>query len=295
MPASAAGWTARSSHRLRGPSWPKRRRRDEHKTIAAYGAPAKGNTLLNACGAAAADIAYVADRNPHKQGLYLPGSHLPVHDPEIRIAARPGPDYVLILPWNLQDRDHGADEAHRGLGRPLRRADPGAGGAGAMKLGRTKLPGVFYLEIAPLSDARGYFARTFCAESLREAGAAFGAVRQMSISVNDKAGTLRGMHWQAEPKPEAKIVRPTAGRIFDVALDLRPASPTFRQWFGTELDAARHDALLIPAGCAHGFVTLENACAIEYLMDADYAPELARGVRWDDPAFAIAWPIAPAS
>jgi dTDP-4-dehydrorhamnose 3,5-epimerase len=150
------------------------------------------------------------------------------------------------------------------------------------------------IEIAPLRDARGYFARTFCVDTLRAAGAQFGPVRQMSISVNDRKGTLRGLHWQAEPRPEAKIVRPVRGRIFDVALDLRPGSPAYRRWHGAELDAERQDALLIPPGCAHGFLTLQDDCAIEYIMDADYDPALARGARWDDPAFAIAWPLRPA-
>jgi dTDP-4-dehydrorhamnose 3,5-epimerase len=163
-----------------------------------------------------------------------------------------------------------------------------------VKLHPTKLQGVYLIVVAPLADARGNFARTFCVETLRRAGAAFGPVRQMSISVNDRKATLRGLHWQAGPRPEAKIVRPVRGRIFDVALDLRPASPSFKQWFGVELNAAHQNALLIPQGCAHGFVTLQDDCAIEYVMDADFDPALARGARWDDPAFAIAWPLLPA-
>ena len=164
-----------------------------------------------------------------------------------------------------------------------------------MKVIATKIPGVLVLDIEPIGDERGFFARTYCSETLRAGGAAFGSIRQTSISFNTERGTLRGLHWQAESSPEAKIVRVSSGRIFDVAVDLRPASPAYCKWFGVELDARRHNALLVPAGCAHGFLTLENDCTVEYAMDADYAPECARGCRWDDPAFGIAWPFAPAA
>jgi dTDP-4-dehydrorhamnose 3,5-epimerase len=142
-------------------------------------------------------------------------------------------------------------------------------------------------------DGRGYFGRLYCMETLRSAGAPFGSIHQMSISFNKESGTLRGMHWQAEPKPEGKIVRVSAGRIFDCIVDLRRDSPSYLQSFTIELDARLHNALLIPPLCAHGFLTLTGDCTVEYAMDTDYAPELARGARWDDPAFAIEWPALP--
>jgi len=162
-----------------------------------------------------------------------------------------------------------------------------------VKLTPTKIPGALIVEIEPLVDERGFFARTYCAETLRGAGAAFGTIRQTSISVNTKRGTLRGMHWQAEPHPEGKIVRAASGRIFDAIVDMRPQSPAYRSWFGIELDAKTQNALLIPPGCAHGFLTIEENCAIEYVMDTDYVPGLSRGCRWNDPAFGIEWPFAP--
>jgi dTDP-4-dehydrorhamnose 3,5-epimerase len=162
-----------------------------------------------------------------------------------------------------------------------------------MKLTPTKIPGAFVIEIEPVTDERGFFARIYCQETFRAAGAVFGGIRQTSISCNTQRGTLRGLHWQAETKPEAKIVRASAGRVFDVVVDLRRGSPSYCDWFGLELEARRHTALLIPPGCAHGFLTLEDGCTVDYMMDADYAPECARGVRWDDPAFGIVWPFAP--
>jgi dTDP-4-dehydrorhamnose 3,5-epimerase len=157
----------------------------------------------------------------------------------------------------------------------------------------TGINGAFLVEIEPLGDDRGYFARTFCTEALRAAGAETGPLRQTSISVNPRRGTLRGLHWQAEPTGENKLVRPSAGRIFDVIVDIRPSSPTFRRWFGKDLDAARANALFVPRGCAHGFLTLSDEVTVEYGMDTDYDPASARGARWNDPAFAIVWPFEP--
>jgi dTDP-4-dehydrorhamnose 3,5-epimerase len=104
---------------------------------------------------------------------------------------------------------------------------------------------------------------------------------------------LRGLHWQAEEKPEGKIVRALQGRVFDVIVDLRRDSATYRQWIGTELDADAHNAVLIPPGFAHGFLTLVEDCTLEYVMDADYEEKFARGCRWNDPAFDIRLPFAP--
>jgi dTDP-4-dehydrorhamnose 3,5-epimerase len=162
-----------------------------------------------------------------------------------------------------------------------------------MKFRPTPLPGVTVIEIEPYRDERGFFARTYCAETFAAAGLPFGAVRQTSISHNPRRRSLRGIHWQAEANPEAKLVRVVSGRIFDVVVDLRAGSDSHARWFGIELDARRGNALLIPAGCGHGFITLDDDCLVDYAMDADYRPELARGARWDDRAFAIAWPCAP--
>ena len=164
-----------------------------------------------------------------------------------------------------------------------------------MKIHATAIAGLFVMESEPAADARGSFGRTYCRAEFAKAGLDFGAITQMSRSSNIARGTLRGLHWQAGPRPENKLVRVARGAIFDVAVDIRPASPTFRQWFGVELSAANGKALMVPKGCAHGFLTLEADCLVDYAMDEDYAPELARGARWDDPAFAIAWPFAPSA
>jgi dTDP-4-dehydrorhamnose 3,5-epimerase len=162
-----------------------------------------------------------------------------------------------------------------------------------VKLIPAKIPGAFVIEFEPQSDERGYFGRIYCMETLHDAGARFGVIRQTSISFNKQRGTLRGMHWQTDPRPEGKLVRVSAGRIFDCIVDLRRESMTYLQSFTIELDAGLHNALVIPPVCAHGFLTLTNNCAVEYAMDTDYVPELARGVRWNDPAFTIGWPATP--
>jgi dTDP-4-dehydrorhamnose 3,5-epimerase len=116
---------------------------------------------------------------------------------------------------------------------------------------------------------------------------------QCSISFNHARGTLRGMHYQAHPHPECKLVRCTRGAIYDVALDLRQSSPTFGQWTAAELSADAGNMLYIPGNCAHGFITLEDRSEILYQISEFYYPELARGLRWNDPAFGIEWPIQP--
>ena len=118
-------------------------------------------------------------------------------------------------------------------------------------------------------------------------------VAQCSVSVNDRAGTLRGMHLQLAPFEETKVVRCTRGAIFDVVVDLRPESPALGRWLGLELRAGDGHSVYVPAGCAHGFLVLEDVTEVEYLISAAYAPEHARGIRWDDPAIAIEWPFAP--
>jgi dTDP-4-dehydrorhamnose 3,5-epimerase len=154
------------------------------------------------------------------------------------------------------------------------------------------LPGVFLIDIEPKSDERGYFARSYCADEFAAQG--FGPpLRQCSVSFNAHRGTLRGLHLQGAPHEEHKLVRCTAGSIFDVIVDLRPSSPHYRHWVGAELTAQNHRAVFVPPGFAHGFVTLSDAAEVYYMISVPHAPASARGFRWSDPAFAIDWPIAP--
>jgi dTDP-4-dehydrorhamnose 3,5-epimerase len=153
----------------------------------------------------------------------------------------------------------------------------------------TAIPGVAIVEIEPHADERGFFARSWC----RQEGEAHGLgllTTQCNISFNTRLGTLRGMHSQAAPYEEIKLVRCTRGSIFDVAVDLRLESPTFGRHVGVELSADNRRALYIPEGCAHGFLTLADDAEIFYLMSAEYSPSHARGFRWNDPFFAIDWP-----
>lgn len=161
-----------------------------------------------------------------------------------------------------------------------------------MRFEPTPIPGVMIVELEPHADERGFFARAHCAEEFAAAGHPFVPV-QTSLSRNHAARTLRGMHYQAPPHGESKLVRVVRGRIYDVALDLRPESPTFLGWTATELSADNGRALLIPEGVAHGFLTLEPGSDILYQIDRPYRPGHGRAVRWNDPAFAIDWPAAP--
>lgn len=161
-----------------------------------------------------------------------------------------------------------------------------------MKFGSTPLPGAMVLDLERREDERGFFARSFCQREF-EAQGLDPAVVQCNISFNRRRGTLRGMHWQAEPHGEAKLIRVTRGALWDVIVDLRPGSPTYSRWFGVELTAENHRALYIPAGFAHGFQTLVDDVEVFYQMSAFYVPDAQRGVRWDDPAFGIDWPIRP--
>jgi dTDP-4-dehydrorhamnose 3,5-epimerase len=156
----------------------------------------------------------------------------------------------------------------------------------------TKLPGVFVVEPERLEDERGFFARTWCQREFETHGLNPRLV-QCSVSFNRIKGTLRGMHYQAAPHAEAKLVRCTLGAIYDVILDLRPASPTLRQWIAEQLTVENRRALYIPEGCAHGFQTLADNTEVLYQMSEFYYPESARVVRWNDPAFQIAWPLPP--
>jgi len=162
-----------------------------------------------------------------------------------------------------------------------------------MRFVETQLPGVIVIEPERLSDERGWFARTFDREEFRARGMNHEVI-QTNASFNARAGTLRGMHYQADPHGETKVVRCVRGAIFDVALDIRPDSPTRWRWHGIELSEDNARALYIPQGFAHGFQTLRENCEVHYLMGTDHVPDAARGVRWDDPAFAIRWPAPPA-
>ncbi|MBC7544239.1 MAG: dTDP-4-dehydrorhamnose 3,5-epimerase [Candidatus Sericytochromatia bacterium] len=153
------------------------------------------------------------------------------------------------------------------------------------------LAGAWLITLTHLGDERGSFARTFCAETF----AAHGlnpVVAQCNVSVNARRGTLRGLHFQREPHDEAKLVRCVRGTIWDVIVDLRPESPTFRQWTAVDLDAAAGRQLYVPEGMAHGFQTLCDDVEVLYQMSAPYVPAAASGLRWDDPDLAIPWPVA---
>ncbi|HXX48732.1 MAG TPA: dTDP-4-dehydrorhamnose 3,5-epimerase [Myxococcota bacterium] len=156
----------------------------------------------------------------------------------------------------------------------------------------TGLPGAWLIELERVEDGRGFFARSFCAREFAERGLAARFV-QSSVSFNARAGTLRGMHFQLPPHREVKLVRCTAGAVFDAIVDLRTGSPTRLRWFGTELDAANRRMLYIPEGFAHGFLTLAPDTEVFYEMSEFYAPQAGRGLRWSDPALGIRWPAAP--
>lgn len=160
-----------------------------------------------------------------------------------------------------------------------------------MQFSPTDLPGVFLIGLERHEDERGFFARSFCADEFNAHGLD-PRVAQCSVSRNRRKGTLRGLHYQAAPHEEAKLVRCTLGGIYDVAVDLRPDSPAFRRWAAFELSSENGLGLYVPAGVAHGFQTLADDSEVFYQISVPYRPELARGVRFDDPAFGIRWPIA---
>jgi dTDP-4-dehydrorhamnose 3,5-epimerase len=159
-----------------------------------------------------------------------------------------------------------------------------------MVFAETKLKGAFIIKPERLEDGRGFFARAWCQREFEVHGLD-SRLAQCNISFNRRKGTLRGMHYQAVPCEEAKLVRCTMGAIYDVILDLRPDSPTFKRWVPVELTADNHCMLYIPKGLAHGFQTLVDNTEVFYQMSEFYQPTSARGVRWDDPAFEIEWPL----
>jgi dTDP-4-dehydrorhamnose 3,5-epimerase len=161
-----------------------------------------------------------------------------------------------------------------------------------MRFTHLVLEGAVLVQLEPHRDDRGLFARSYCAHEFAAAGLPT-HWPQMNVSGNLRAGTLRGMHFQRPPHEEPKLVRCTRGAVLDVIIDLRPASPSFRRHLALTLDAAAGDALYIPPGFAHGFQTLADETDVLYLMGAEFEPGAQDGVRWDDPAFDIAWPLPP--
>jgi dTDP-4-dehydrorhamnose 3,5-epimerase len=158
-----------------------------------------------------------------------------------------------------------------------------------MTFHETKVPGVFEIHLELHHDERGFFARSWCEKEFAEHGLN-PRLAQCSVSFNTRKGTLRGMHYQAAPYAESKLVRCTSGAIYDVVVDLRPQSTSFKGWMGVVLDAQNRHMLYVPEGCAHGFLTLENDTEVSYQISETYHPESSYGVRWDDLAFRIAWP-----
>jgi dTDP-4-dehydrorhamnose 3,5-epimerase len=160
-----------------------------------------------------------------------------------------------------------------------------------MRFTATGLDGAVLVEMEPRCDARGFFARTWCQREFEEQGLETRLV-QCNMSHNIQRGTLRGMHYQVKPHEETKLVRCTAGAIHDVIVDVRPESPTYLRHVAVELTAANRRALYIPRGFAHGFQTLTDDCEVFYQMSEFFAPDSARGFRWNDPLFGIEWPVA---
>ena len=161
-----------------------------------------------------------------------------------------------------------------------------------MILTELPLPGAFLVEIEKLTNERGYFARTFSVREFAERGLNT-SVDKCSLSYNTERLTLRGMHYQAPPHGECKLVRCTGGAIFDAAVDLRPESPTYLGWHGVELSAESRLGVYWPEGVAHGFLTLREGSEVLYQISAPHEPTAARGVRWDDPSFSVVWPEEP--
>jgi dTDP-4-dehydrorhamnose 3,5-epimerase len=158
-----------------------------------------------------------------------------------------------------------------------------------MNFTETKLPGVYLIEPQRFEDERGFFAPSFSAQEFAARGMA-GVFVENNISFSSRPGTLRGMHYQAAPDGQAKLVRCTQGAVFDVAVDLRPDSPTFKQWIGVELSAENRRLLYLPEDCGHGYQTLVDNSEVFYMVSRVYSPESGRGFRWNDPAFGIDWP-----
>lgn len=160
-----------------------------------------------------------------------------------------------------------------------------------MRFTETKVIGAFLIDMEPRTDHRGFFSRSWCAKEFASQGLN-SRLAQVNVCYTAKRGGIRGLHYQLPPHEEAKTVRCTQGAIFDVVVDLRPTSPSYRKWDGFELTAENHRMVYVPEGCAHGCLSLVDASEIEYLTSEFYSPESARGIRFDDPTFAIEWPVS---
>ena len=164
--------------------------------------------------------------------------------------------------------------------------------ASTMIFSKTDVAGALLVDPSPHQDERGRFMRAWCTREFQDNGVMFVPV-QANMGFSTRKGTVRGMHFQQDPAPEAKLIRCTRGSMFDVVIDLRPESPTFRKWYGAELNPENGRMLYVPEGCAHGYQTLDDCTEMYYLTSQFYTPSAAGGVRFDDPAFDIAWPLAP--
>jgi dTDP-4-dehydrorhamnose 3,5-epimerase len=160
-----------------------------------------------------------------------------------------------------------------------------------MQFTETEIGGAFILDAEQIADERGFFARSWARDEF-EAHELNPHLAQCNLSYNHRKGTVRGMHWQAAPHAETKLVRCTQGGIYDVVVDLRADSPTYLRWIGAELTAENRRALYIPEGCGHGFQTLADATEVLYMITEYYTPAAARGMRWNDPAITVTWPLA---
>lgn len=160
-----------------------------------------------------------------------------------------------------------------------------------MIFNKTKLYGAFIIELTRIQDERGFFARAWCRKELKAVGLDF-EIMQANISFNKTKHTLRGMHYQVSPSEEIKLVRCTRGAVYDVIIDLRPDSETYKQWIAVELTDSNNRMLYVPKGCAHGYQTIDDNTEVFYQVSEFYSPEAERGVRWNDPQFGIQWPEA---
>ncbi len=160
-----------------------------------------------------------------------------------------------------------------------------------MKISELEIKGAYILELEPINDNRGFFARKFCKKELKEKIGINFEICQANVSYNKKKGTIRGLHYQKSPYEETKIISCVKGKIFDVVLDLRENSPTYLQWYGVELSENNFKMLIIPKGCAHGFQSLEDDTILNYFVDQYFTPSADSGYKYNDPAFNIKWPI----
>ena len=285
--ASARGWSrtsARSSATLI-------ELKREGKRIVGYGAPAKGNTLLNYCGIGTDFLDYTVDLNPHKQGHLLPGTHIPIRAPgrDPRRPARRRADPAV----EPQGRDRRAARVHPRVGRQVRGAHAGAHAAAREARPDARCAGAYVVELEPLATSAGCFARTFDAAEFARARTRRPRSRSATPRSTRAAGTLRGLHYQADAaRGGASSCAARAARSSTSSSTCGRTRRRYCRWFGVELRGGRRRVLYIPAGFAHGFQTLDDDTEVHYQMAYHYVPEAARGVRWDDPAFGIEWPAA---